>query len=192
MVCLVYAFASDLLAAPWDLWVLYGAYMLDHILFALRVARTTYLKKIAVDPADITPTISLGITIDHVVAMSLPVLSGIIWERYGHQWVFLLAGGHRRGRVLHLPADPYPGPGGVTAMIDWIEIIGYAGSLLVAVSLMMSSLVRLRWINLGGALAFAVYGWLVGAYPVLAVNGFIVLVNVYYLWRMNRSGTISP
>ena len=92
VVCLVYAFASDIFAAPWDLRVLYGAYMLDHILFALRVARTTYLKKIAVDPADITPTISLGITIDHVVAMSLPVLSGWIWETYGHQYVFLLAG----------------------------------------------------------------------------------------------------
>jgi predicted MFS family arabinose efflux permease len=92
VVCMIYAFASDVFAAPHDLWALYGAYMLDHILFALRVARTTYLKKIAVDPADITPTISLGITIDHVVAMSLPVLSGIIWERYGHQWVFVLAG----------------------------------------------------------------------------------------------------
>jgi predicted MFS family arabinose efflux permease len=92
VVCMIYAFASEVFAAPHDLWALYGAYMLDHILFALRVARTTYLKKIAVDPADITPTISLGITIDHVVAMSLPVLSGIIWERYGHQWVFVLAG----------------------------------------------------------------------------------------------------
>ena len=92
VVCLVYAFASDLLRAPYDLWLLYGAYMLDHILFALRVARTTYLKKIAVDPADITPTISLGITIDHVVAMTLPILSGWIWQRYGHEWVFLLAG----------------------------------------------------------------------------------------------------
>jgi predicted MFS family arabinose efflux permease len=91
VVCLIYAFASHVFDAPWDLRVLYGAYVLDHILFALRVARTTYLKKIAVDPADITPTISLGITIDHVVAMSLPVLSGIIWERYGHEYVFLLA-----------------------------------------------------------------------------------------------------
>jgi hypothetical protein len=92
VVCMIYAFASDVFAAPYDLWILYGAYMLDHILFALRVARTTYLQKIALDPADITPTISLGITIDHVVAMSLPVLSGLIWERYGHQWVFVLAG----------------------------------------------------------------------------------------------------
>jgi dipeptide/tripeptide permease len=64
----------------------------DNVLFALRVARTTYLKKIALDPSDITPTISLGVTIDHSVAMTLPILSGWLWEHYGHQWVFLLAG----------------------------------------------------------------------------------------------------
>jgi len=93
VVCMIYAFASHVLSAPWDLRVLYGAYVLDHILFALRVARTTYLKKIALDPSDITPTISLGITIDHVVAMTLPVLSGYIWERYGFEWVFVLAAG---------------------------------------------------------------------------------------------------
>ncbi len=91
-VCLVYAFASDLVPAPWDLRLLYGAYVADNVLFALRVARTTYLKKIALDPADITPTISLGVTIDHAVAMTLPILSGWLWERYGHQWVFVLAG----------------------------------------------------------------------------------------------------
>jgi dipeptide/tripeptide permease len=74
------------------LFALYGAYILDMVLFALRVARTTYLKKIADDPSDITPTISMGITIDHAVAMTLPVLSGYIWEAYGFRWVFLLAG----------------------------------------------------------------------------------------------------
>ncbi len=92
LICLTYAFSSDLLPAPWDLYFLYGAYVFDAVLFALRVARTTYLKKIADDPADITPTISMGITIDHAVAMSLPVLSGYIWEAYGHRWVFILAG----------------------------------------------------------------------------------------------------
>ena len=91
-VCLVYAFASDILPAPWDLRLLYAAYVLDNLLFALRVARTTYLKKIARDPADITPSVSLGITIDHAVAMSLPVLSGYLWEAWGFRWVFILAG----------------------------------------------------------------------------------------------------
>jgi predicted MFS family arabinose efflux permease len=91
-VCLTYAFASDILPAPYALYALYGAYVFDLVLFALRVARVTYLKKIALDPADITPTISLGITIDHSVAMTLPILSGYIWAAFGYRWVFLLAG----------------------------------------------------------------------------------------------------
>ncbi len=91
-ICLTYAFAGDIFSGNGVLFALYGAYVLDIVLFALRVARTTYLKKIADDPADITPTISMGITIDHAVAMTLPVLSGYIWEAYGFQWVFILAG----------------------------------------------------------------------------------------------------
>ena len=78
LICLAYAFASDILPQPYDLWLLYGAYVFDSVLFALRIARTTYLKKIAEDPPDITPTISTGITIDHAVATTLPILSGYI------------------------------------------------------------------------------------------------------------------
>ncbi|MDJ0764932.1 MAG: MFS transporter [Myxococcota bacterium] len=91
LICLTYAFAGDVLPSPYSLYALYGAYVLDSILFALRIARTTYLQKIADDPADITPTVSMGITIDHCVAMSLPILSGYVWERYGFRAVFLIA-----------------------------------------------------------------------------------------------------
>jgi len=91
VICMAYAFASDLFPEGIAIYVLYGAYIFDSILFALRIARTTYLKKIADDPSEITPTISLGITIDHAVAMTLPILSGYIWEAYGYRWVFILA-----------------------------------------------------------------------------------------------------
>jgi len=70
--------------------------------------------------------------------------------------------------------------------VNWIEWIGYAGSALVAVSLMMSAVVRLRILNLAGALFFAVYGALVGALPVLLVNVFIVVINAVHLARMLR------
>lgn len=90
-ICLTYAFAGDLFPQPWGLYALYATYVLDNLLFALRVARTTYIKKIAEDPKDITPTISMGITIDHAVAMTLPILSGYVWEAYGFRWVFLIA-----------------------------------------------------------------------------------------------------
>ena len=61
------------------------------------------------------------------------------------------------------------------------ELIGYLASVLVAVSLMMSSLLKLRVINLGGAICFTVYGFVIHAYPVAAVNLFIVFINAYYL-----------
>jgi hypothetical protein len=64
------------------------------------------------------------------------------------------------------------------------EIIGYAASILVAVSLMMSKIVTLRIINLVGAALFSLYGILIQSIPVAAMNGFIVLVNLYYLFQM--------
>jgi predicted MFS family arabinose efflux permease len=91
IVCLVYAFAGDILPKPYCVYLLFGAYIFDSVLFALRIARTTYLKKIADDPSDITPTISLGVTIDHSVAMTLPILSGYVWENFGFRWVFIIA-----------------------------------------------------------------------------------------------------
>lgn len=75
--------------------------------------------------------------------------------------------------------------------MNWVEILGYVASAMVAVSLMMSSLARLRALNLVGATLFAAYGWLVGAYPVLAVNGFIAVVNVVYLLRMQPGHSVA-
>lgn len=65
--------------------------------------------------------------------------------------------------------------------IHLVEIIGYAGSVLVAVSLMMSSIVKLRIINLIGAVIFSTYGFIIGALPVGFLNGFIALVDIYYI-----------
>lgn len=70
--------------------------------------------------------------------------------------------------------------------LNTVEIIGYLGSILVAISLMMKSLLRLRLINLVGALFFTVYGILLGAYPVAVLNGLIVVIDIYYLVQMWR------
>lgn len=62
------------------------------------------------------------------------------------------------------------------------QLIGYIASVLIALSMMMNSILRLRIINLAGAFSMAVYGVLVGAYPISALNLFIVLVDIYYLY----------
>ncbi|GAB1470036.1 hypothetical protein MASR2M66_09130 [Chloroflexota bacterium] len=66
------------------------------------------------------------------------------------------------------------------------ELIGYTASILIAVSLMMKSLVRLRLINLFGAITFIIYGIFIKAVPVVFLNSLILCVNVYNLWRMWR------
>ncbi|KAA3665078.1 MAG: hypothetical protein DWQ04_02440 [Chloroflexi bacterium] len=64
------------------------------------------------------------------------------------------------------------------------EIIGYVASALVAISLTMRSILRLRVINLIGGVIFTIYAILIGAYPIVIVNFVIVLINVYYLVRI--------
>lgn len=61
------------------------------------------------------------------------------------------------------------------------EWVGYLASVVVAVSLMMSDIKKLRWLNLLGAILFVAYGMAIHAYPVAAVNFFIVLIDIYYL-----------
>ncbi|MCS6127821.1 hypothetical protein G3485_12575 [Shewanella baltica] len=66
------------------------------------------------------------------------------------------------------------------------EWVGYLASVVVAISLMMSNIKKLRWWNLIGAALFVAYGVAIGAYPVALVNFFIVLIDTYYLVKLYR------
>ncbi len=67
---------------------------------------------------------------------------------------------------------------------NFYELIGYTGSLLVAFSLSMKSLQRLRIVNMVGASFFIVYGILIRALPIVLLNSLTLGVNAYNLWRM--------
>jgi len=64
------------------------------------------------------------------------------------------------------------------------EIIGYLASIIIAISLLMKSLIRLRIINGIGALVFVVYGILINAYPVAVMNAIIFVIDIYFLLQM--------
>jgi hypothetical protein len=64
------------------------------------------------------------------------------------------------------------------------EWIGYLASIVIATSMLMNSLQKLRWINLIGAILFSCYGFIIGALPVGILNGFIVGIDIYYLAKM--------
>lgn len=71
--------------------------------------------------------------------------------------------------------------------ISLLEWIGYLASIIIAISLTMSSIKKLRWLNLCGSAVFSFYGFAIGALPVGLLNSFMVFVNVYYLIKMNSS-----
>lgn len=68
-----------------------------------------------------------------------------------------------------------------------LELFGYAASAFIAILLMMSSILRLRILNLAGATAFATYGLLIRAYPIAVLNGIIALVNCFHLLKIMRA-----
>ncbi len=71
--------------------------------------------------------------------------------------------------------------------MTFVEVFGYVGSVLIALSLMMSNIVPLRWINLVGAAIFSSYGLVIHAWPVAILNGFIVLIDIYHLVQIYRA-----
>jgi hypothetical protein len=71
--------------------------------------------------------------------------------------------------------------------INWLDWFGYAASVVILISLTMSSIVRLRWINLAGAIMFAAFGFLIGSIPTGSLNLGIAFIDIYYLWRIYRT-----
>jgi len=65
-----------------------------------------------------------------------------------------------------------------------LAYIGFVASVIIAASMTMNSILKFRWINLFGASTFAIYGLLIQAWPVAALNGFIVGVDIFYLYRI--------
>jgi hypothetical protein len=80
---------SPALPATPGLLILLVFFVADHILFGFSIALHSYFQKIALGPEEITPTISLGQTINHIAAVIVPVVGGVVWEAVGAQYTFL-------------------------------------------------------------------------------------------------------
>ncbi|MEG6513417.1 MFS transporter [Desulforamulus ruminis] len=90
-ICLGYGFAREVGIGSLAIWLVYTCYVADQLLFACNMARATYLNKIVDSPADLTPTLSMGLTIDHMVSMTIPFFGGLLWMKMGYQYIFLMA-----------------------------------------------------------------------------------------------------
>ena len=69
--------------------ILFALFVLDHIFFGFNLAVDSYFQKIARAPEEITSNVSLAQTINHVSALVVPVLGGILWAQIAPSATFL-------------------------------------------------------------------------------------------------------
>ena len=87
-----------------------GLYIVDHFFFALAIAIKTYFQKIA-DPADIASSAGVSFTINHIAAVVLPAILGVLWLT-SPSLVFLVGAGLAGLSLflsLNIPRQPAPG-----------------------------------------------------------------------------------
>ncbi len=63
-------------------------YILDHMFFAMAIAISTYFQKIA-DPSDMASTAGVSFTINHIAAVVIPAVLGVVWI-WSHTLVFFI------------------------------------------------------------------------------------------------------
>ena len=66
---------------------LYVLYCIDNLIFFGGIALTTYVNKIAPEE-DLKPTLSMGVTMNHVAAVIAPLLGGVAWHYFGYRVIF--------------------------------------------------------------------------------------------------------
>jgi predicted MFS family arabinose efflux permease len=88
-VCLGYGLSGSLLTPRAAFAVTAVCYVADQLLMSVGMARATWLKKIARDPAHVSPTLTMAVSIDHVFSIGTAVAAGLVWDRFGYRAVFL-------------------------------------------------------------------------------------------------------
>ncbi len=69
--------------------ILCALFVADSVFFAFNAALTTYVNKIA-PPAEHTATLSMGVAMNHVAAVTMPLVGGLLWKYLGYQYAFLM------------------------------------------------------------------------------------------------------
>ncbi len=69
----------------------------------------------------------------------------------------------------------------------YLEIFGYIGTALVVFSMMMTSLIKLRVINICGSIISAIYSALCNAWPIAVMNFCLILINSFQIMQKIRN-----
>lgn len=83
-----YAFSPFL---EFGVYIVFVCFVIDSQLSALTMVRTSYVSKILENENDLAPTLAMGVSLDHVSAMIMPIFGGFLWATFGSPTLFLSA-----------------------------------------------------------------------------------------------------
>ena len=72
-------------------WLVFGAYVLCVLFEQFNMVHSYMMRSIALDPSEVTRTLSVGLSVDHVMAIIASPVMGVIWHAWGVQYVFVVA-----------------------------------------------------------------------------------------------------
>ena len=70
----------------------------------------------------------------------------------------------------------------------YVEIFGYIGTLFILASMAMSSMAKLRILNVAGSIITIIYSIIISAYPIVFLNLGLTLINVFKLFTERKKG----
>ncbi|PKM84457.1 MAG: hypothetical protein CVU86_07165 [Firmicutes bacterium HGW-Firmicutes-11] len=89
--CIGFVYAKHLFPFSVALWIVGGCYIIDKLMESASMARATYVRRIAKDAGEVSKTLSMGLSMDHVISMFIPLLAGFAWYAggaEGYRYVF--------------------------------------------------------------------------------------------------------
>jgi MFS family permease len=78
-------------SSGWSIWIVYLLFVLDRLSMQIGMVKSIYLRSIAFNDQDVVSTLSMGISLDHIVSIMAAIAGGFVWSVWGSQWVFFFA-----------------------------------------------------------------------------------------------------
>lgn len=83
----------------WAVWTIYILYIADRLSMQIGMVNSIYLRSIAYDKDEVTSTLSMGVSLDHLISIIAAMIGGYIWTTWGSHWVFFLAAAFSVGNL---------------------------------------------------------------------------------------------
>ncbi|MDD3242110.1 MAG: MFS transporter [Eubacteriales bacterium] len=84
----------------WPVFAIYTLFVLDRMSMQIGMVKSIYLRSIALEPGEVTATLSMGTSLDHVVSILAAIAGGFVWANWGSHWVFFMAAAFSLGNLV--------------------------------------------------------------------------------------------